>query len=540
MDQGAYPPLARAPAWRGCLRWCGRLESVAAIAVIVVLLGPLVLAWLPGEGAAIPAAGQAPSMNWAALGASLAVAGAAAALAVIVGGLLAALFVLTDLPGRIFWATLALVPFVCPPTVWALGQVYCYGLGGLMERWCGGPWRAVQACTDPGHYAVTTLVLAQIHAPLAMLIIGRGMGRLHQTGLESARLFLSPPGMIRWAAGAVRQEAAAAFLLVIAVSLGNFAVPHVLQCRLYTMEIYLRLANYFDHAGALWAGLPLVAAGVLVAVGIALAERRTRYASPEPASPPVPVRLGRKAWPLGGLLILYLGASGLLPLAAMVYECRSAANFLEAISAAAEETQNTLWIGAAASALAALAGLAVGIWVAARRRLALDVLAIVPIGLPAMLVGLAYLRFYNRTWPVDLTVLGSTSALVILALAARGWPFVTRAVANGRRRIAPEWYEAARLAGVRGPRRWRWITAPLLADHLAVGAVVAFILAVGDVQITQMLCAPGTGTLALRLFTYLHFGPPHVAASLALLQVVICVVPLLVYFLLTNRWLQIV
>jgi iron(III) transport system permease protein len=508
--------------------------------VIVVLLGPLVLAWLPGEAAPILGASQPLQVPWTTLAASVAVAAAAAALAVIVGGLLAALVVLTDFPGRVFWATLALLPFVCPPMVWALGQVYCYGPGGLMERWCGGPWRALQACCDPGHYAVTILVLAQIHAPLAMLIIGRGMARLHHSGLESARLFLSPLKLVRWTAGAVRQEAAAAFLLVMAVSLGNFAVPHLLQCRLYTMEVYLRMTNYLDHAGALRAGVPLVAVAVLVTAGIAIAERRRRYVSPEPATRPVPIRLGRKAWPLGSLLILYLGLSGLLPLAAMVSECQSPAYFLEAVAAAAEETENTLWIGAAASALAVLAGLAVGIWVAARARLALDVLAIVPIGLPAMLVGLAYLRFYNRTWPVDLTLLGNTSALAILALAARGWPFVTRAVVSGRRRIAPEWYEAARLGAVHGARRWRWMTAPLLADPVAVGAVVAFILAVGDVQITQMLCAPGTGTLALRLFTYLHFGPAHVAASLALLQVVICIVPLLAYFLLTNRWLQIV
>ncbi len=540
MDQGALPPLSRTSGWKRWPARCVSIESVLAILVIVVLLGPLVLAWLPGEAAAIPALSQAPEVPWRTLAASMAVAAASAALAVIVGGLLAALFVLTDFPGRVFWATIALLPFVCPPMVWALGQVYCYGPGGLMERWCGGPWRAVQACCDPGHYAVTALVLAQIHAPLAMLIIGRGMARLHHAGFESARLFLSPLGMIRWAAGAVRQESAAALLLVMALSLGNFAVPHVLQCRLYTMEIYLRMTNYLDHAGALWAGVPLVAAAVLVTAGIALAERGNRYVSPEPATRPVPIRLGRKAWPLGGLLVLYLGLSGLLPLAAMVYECQSPVYFLEAVSAAAEETENTLWIGAAASALAVLAGLAVGIWVAARARLTLDVLAIVPIGLPAMLLGLAYLRFYNRTWPVDLTVLGNTSALVILALAARMWPFVTRAVANGRRRIALQWYEAARVGGIRGPAQWRWITAPLLADPVAVGAAVAFILAVGDVQITQMLCAPGSGTLALRLFTYLHFGPAHVAASLALVQVGICVVPLLVYLLLTNRWLQVV
>jgi iron(III) transport system permease protein len=199
-----------------------------------------------------------------------------------------------------------------------------------------------------------------------------------------------------------------------------------------------------------------------------------------------------------------------------------------------------LGIGAAAAGVALVAGLAVGVWAATRARPAVDVLAIVPLGIPPLLLGLAYLRFYNRSWPVNLAVVGNTSALVILALAARGWPFVTRAAAAGRRRIAPEWLEAARLGRVGVLARFRRISLPLLADHVAVGAIVAFILAVGDVQITQMLCAPGTGTLALRLFTFLHFGPAHVAAALALLQLSLATVPLLVYFLVTNRWLQVV
>ncbi len=89
-------------------------------------------------------------------------------------------------------------------------------------------------------------------------------------------------------------------------------------------------------------------------------------------------------------------------------------------------------------------------------------------------------------------------------------------------------------------RRWWRITAPLLAGHAAAAAALGFILAAGDVEISQMLCAPGSGTLALRLFTFLHFGPTHVAAGLALLQLIIAAAPALAYFLLTNRWLPVI
>jgi ABC-type Fe3+ transport system permease subunit len=224
----------------------------------------------------------------------------------------------------------------------------------------------------------------------------------------------------------------------------------------------------------------------------------------------------------------------------MIYECRSLSHFLDALAAGARETENSLWIGFAASVVACLAGVVVGVWVCRRSRPVVHALVIAPLGLPAILLGLAYLRFYNRPWPVDLTVLGNTSALVILALAARSWPFVTRLVCNGRRRIPTQFEEAARLGGLGGIKRWRWITAPLLAEHVAAGAVVAFVLSVGDVEISQLLCAPGTGTLAVRLFTFLHFGPSHVAASLAVLQLAVAVAPVMIYLLITNRCLQIV
>ncbi len=154
-------------------------------------------------------------------------------------------------------------------------------------------------------------------------------------------------------------------------------------------------------------------------------------------------------------------------------------------------------------------------------------------------MAIGYARFYHHDWPVDLEVLTRSGALVTLGLALRAWPFVTRSVAAGYTRIAPEWEEAARLAGFSPWRRWRTITVPLLADHAIAGAVVALVLALGDVEISQMLCAPGSGTLALRLFSYLHFGPVHVGASLAVLQMLLAWTPLAVYFLATNRCLQV-
>ena len=523
-------------------RWPPRasafLGAAAALCVAGFFLLPLATAWpwalvqTPTESISIP-------VDWRSLTASLIVAALAAVLAVALGAAFAAGLTLADLPGRSLLATALLAPFLAPPTVWALGQVYCYGAGGLVERWLSDGARPLLNRWNTGQYAATTLVLAQIYAPLAMLLVVRGLRALHQAGLEAARLSLTPWQLARWIVRGLRLELAAGWLLAFALGLGNFAVPHVLQCKLYTVEIYMRNANYLDQVGALAYSTPLLLVALVAAALVGLMDRRASFALGA-ASARQAWHSGGKRWLVLALLVGYLIAVGLLPLAALVYECRSLAHFASAFKAAAPEIENTLLISAAAAGLAMLGGAVVGVTAARRRWLALESVSLAQLGVPTLVLGLCWLWFYNRSGALDALGLADTSLLVVLGLAARAWPFTTRLASLGVRRQAPAWQEAAVLNKLSFWRRWWWIDLPLLGEHLAAAAVVAFVLSAGDVELSQMLCAPGSGTLALRLFTFLHFGPAHVAAGLALLQLMVSLVPVLAYFLWTDRNLEVV
>ncbi|HVA47927.1 MAG TPA: hypothetical protein VNH11_16275 [Pirellulales bacterium] len=521
-----------------------------ALGVAMVLLLPLAALAIGDRsspeqaftGPPSPAVGVAgrPAFPWTSFAASLAVSAAAASVAVIVGGLVAAALELTDLPARSLWATAMLIAFASPSAVWALAQVYCYGSSGLVDRWLGDTWRPWLTQLDAGHFTSSVLVLGQMYAPLAMLLIGRGLARLPQSGWDAARLLLPPWRRGRWLAGAVRPEAAAAWLLAFALSLGNFSVPHVLQCRLFPIEVYLRLTNYLDRGGASRSALALLSVALFAVAVLAFVERRRQYVTARSETAAQRIELGRRAWLVAAALAGYLAITVVLPVSAMVVECRSLPKFLAAARDAAPETANTLRTALLAAALALLAATVVGRAAARRKSLALDFLSLLPIGVPALVLGLAYSQFYNRDWPVDLKALGNTNALVVLALTARAWPFAARAMASGERRIAGEWRESAWLSGLGRWRRAWWIDLPLLADHALAAVLIGYVLTVGEVEISQLLCAPGQGTLALRLFTFMHFGPVHVAASLALMQLAVALLPVLAYFLLTNRCLEVV
>ena len=211
---------------------------------------------VPGDGGAL-ATRDSTRIPWRVMRDSITVAVAVGGLATGIGLGFAVLLGLTDLRGGPVWMTLLMVPFACPATVWALAQTYAYGPGGVVESFGGSAYRFLFG-QSRSHYLAAVLILTQIHVPLTTLLIARGLGRLPNAGFEAARFFLRPAPLIVWMLRVIAVELGAAFLLASCLAFTNFAVPHVVQCRLYPVEIYLRLSNYLDHAGAARMALPML------------------------------------------------------------------------------------------------------------------------------------------------------------------------------------------------------------------------------------------------------------------------------------------
>lgn len=513
------------------------LRTIGGGVVMLLMLLPVALVWFPS--ASTTDVLSSPPIPWLALARSVGVAGGAAVLALLIGASLAFLLAATDFPAPAFWGTLVLVPFVCPSTVWALAQVYCYGPGGVVERAFGDGLRPALERINQGHYLSTMAVLAQVYAPIVMLFLGRGVGRLHHSGFEAACLFLSPERRLLWVVSALRRELVGSTTLVFAMSLGNFAVPHVLQCRLYVIDVYMRAANYLDHDGAVLAALPLVVLGVVaVALTIWLDERSPRTRGLPSGQWLVP--LGKTRWVIGVSLAAYLILTIGLPVGAVIWECRSVSAFWSAIRDAVPEVSNTIVLGFAVAATSVLIGLGTCVLPPGKLRVVGRGLAFVTIGLPALVIALSYTRALSFVSIPEIEPIRRAGVVVAVALAFRAWPFVARLIGEADRSASPAWREAADLGQLSAFRRWRWITLPWSFDYLCSAAIIAYVMATSDIVICQMLCEPGQGTLALRLFTFLHFGPTHVAASLALLHMLVTCVPVVVYFLVADRCLRVV
>lgn len=500
-----------------------------------VLVWWLITSWASTEPrAASPFSGHT-------LWASVAVAAGSALLALVVGFFLAVLYSLTDFPLAFWWGTCAMVPFVCPPTVWALAQSYCYGPSGTLEQLLGDPWRPGLDWLNRGQYLPTIVVLAQIHVPIVFVLLSRGLSRLPRGGFEAACFYLPGWRRVTWVLGASQRELASAWLLAFALAVGNFAVPHVLQCRLFVIDVYSRMTNYLDPAGAtrsaFW--LLLVAAVAAIGAGCLLPESK---AVPGPQRT-YRLKLGRGVWPCAVILSGYLGLTVVVPWLALLSRIRSWDRFVQAMVDAAPETGNSLQAGLGAGACVVVVCCLLASAVPRRSptvRGSISLVTTAALAVPPILIGLLVAWSVRSTEVIQDWLPASSRWPLLIGLVARGWPFAIRILDEGRRQSAPEWWEAARLGGLRGWRRRWWLDGPLAVPDLAAGVVLVFALAVSDVEITQMLCPAGGGTLALRLFTFLHFGPVHIIASLALMQGVLALAPVLVYCLLREQLLRLV
>jgi thiamine transport system permease protein len=160
-----------------------------------------------------------------------------------------------------------------------------------------------------------------------------------------------------------------------------------------------------------------------------------------------------------------------------------------------------LYAGAAMVVALVVGGLASVVVVHAGRRSgrALDLALMVPLGTSAVTVGFGILLALGSP-PLDLR---SSRAMVPIAQALVGIPFVVRAMVPALRAVDHRQREAAAVLGA-SPARARWeIDVPLVARTLVVGAAFAFAISLGEFGATSFLARPDAPTVPVAMYRLL-------------------------------------
>ncbi len=423
-----------------------------------------------------------------------------------------------DLPGRRLLRALLIVPFVLPTLVVgaALQATFeRFGVDGAAGgfRLSGTVWAILLA-----HVVFNVAVVIRIVGGYWALLDPRveEAARVLGAGRRRAawQVLLPQLAPALWgAAGIVFLFCFTSFGVILTV--GGPTHPTI------ETEIWRYATQRTDFTTA--AALALLQLGTVVVLLVVVNRLEARASGGAAARRPVParpVRSGREAAVVGAALGPAL-ALVVVPLAILVERSLAVGggHGLGNYRSLTQTTSNGLFVSplravgnsltyaVAAMLLAVVVGglASVVVVYAGRSGRGLDLALMLPLGTSAVTLGFGILLALDEP-PLELR---SSRAIVPIAQALVGIPFVVRTVVPALRAVDPRQREAATVLGASPWRARLAVDAPIVARTLLVGAAFAFAISLGEFGATSFLARPDAPTVPVAMFRLL--GQPGAA-----------------------------
>lgn len=490
---------------------------------------------------------------------TLVVALAAISLALLIGVPVAWLLARTDLPGRRWFATALIVPYMLPAWTFALAWTTIFknravaGQLGWMEAigWEPPNWVAY------GRFPIVVILTLNL-TPFVILLVSNAMKNLPGELDEAARMLGARP-FERWrrvTLPLMRPAIISAATLMFAKALGEFGVTYVLGL---PVGFQVLSTTLYQSISTQQAGVAGVIGAVMVLLGalslwidfffLREARRFTTVSGRSGATRST--GLGRWRTPLFVTLIGLFTISVVVPLGALVLSTvmrvpgmftldnftldywigdnLPTTGFSSGVLVASETWRaawNTVWMVGAAALITGALGLLVG-YVVVRspvRRLgsALRVITFMPYLVPGIAFAVAYLSLFAvPRGPIP--ALYGTATILILIMVADEMPFASRAGISAMMQLGNESEEAAQTLGARWVRRMRTIVVPIQRRAIASATLLPFVSGVQGLSLVIILATPGTQLLTTLSMTLIDFGYTHAANAVV---VIICFIAL--------------
>src|SRR5262245_11574314 len=181
---------------------------------------------------------------------------------------------------------------------------------------------------------------------------------------------------------------------------------------------------------------------------------------------------------------------------------------------------NSLLLATAAASIAVVLGAVIG-WIDLRTRIpgrrALDYAALIPLGLPGIVVAVALIQF----WLAMPIALYGTLAILLLAYVGRYIPLGVRAANSSLRQIDPSLEESAQILGASWATTMREITLPLIRPGLFAGWLLVFVPVIQELSASILLFSSSSITLAVAVYNLYETGYIEPVAALAMVNMAI-------------------
>ncbi|MFP7761888.1 ABC transporter permease [Marisediminicola sp. LYQ134] len=536
--------------------------GILAVLVISPLSGLVASTLAPGASSTWPEVVASPlsrNLLWTPLGNSVLVGLGTAVFSSVVGGLLAWIVVLTDVPGRRTIGALATIPFALPSFAIALSWETVFrndrlgGTSGLLTSFGIAVPDALSWGTLPiiltlgAHYYSLSFVL--IAASLAS-VGGDLIAAAEMTGASRSRIAL------RIALPVVAPAIISGALLAFAEGVSNFAVPALLGLPVRFQTLSTRLYGAIatgDTVRGYVLSIVLVAVAALVLwAGTSVTRKRSFETITGKSSRGRRFDSGPWKWPLFAIASAIVGATTIVPAIVLVVSTftRRTNSFAGGLTThfwvgesdpsiaqgqsgvlanpvVVDATISTIALGAGVAVCAILVGLAAS-YVTTRLRGApvitgtIGFLSFVPFLIPGIALGAAFIAQFGAPIGPFPSLYGTLGILLVAGTAA-SLPFAyqTSRVALGQ--ISADLEEAAVMTGATMLQRARRVLLPLAAPGIVGGAILVFVTMVRDLSLVVLLATPATPLLSVLTYRYASDGFTQFANAITVIIAVISV-----------------
>jgi len=488
----------------------------------------------------------AHSSNLQALWGSIYVSALSVIFSAILGVPLAYLFTRYDFPGRKLFAAVALLPMVMPPLVGVLAFLFLFGESGILPRTIQALF-GLQSVPFALH-GVTAIVVVHTYSlyvyfylfcsaffrdlDVSILEAAENLGASRFLVVRKVVLPLMTPALT------------GASLLVFMTSMASFSAPFIFASgfRILSLEIYNTKLNG-DMSMAIAQSAVLAGISVLFLIFLRYYSGRKQYIGGAKGTRmrAKPVTRGWLRYLLGGVGVFCV-AILLLPQATVVlmsfvkngtwtwqtlppvYTWDNYVTLFQDVRVA-EPILNSLKMATLATALNVVVGVAAAYLLIRRKFIGkkiVESLVMLPWAIPGTVVAISLIVTFNR--PGLLTggqILVGTFWILPLAYFIRNLPLVFRSTHAALEQFEPSLEESARNLGANWWFSFRKVVFPLIAPGILSGALLAFVLAVGEFVSSILLYTYANRPISVEIVSQLRIFNLGSAAAYSVFLIVL-------------------
>src|SRR4051812_18410364 len=490
-----------------------------------------------------------------ALANSLIACGGGTLLAVLIGLTFSWVVVRTDTPCKRFIAAVSMIPLFVPPLVaavaWSILASPKTGLLNTLIKWAGIDFH-FNAYSMEG----MIVIFGIYYAPYIYMFTASALRNMdpaleeaaEASGASAARILFTITFPL------IAPAIISGLLLSFIVMLGIYGIPAVLgaPADIPVLTTYIfKLTNWSPplySTAASVAIILMIVTGFLVWLQQRVISGRSYITVAGKAFRPGVMKLGAWRYFTLGLAVIYLVVVVVLPTLALIVAAFRKFLFIRDVKSlfdmkayslihferlfdnplAMRSIVNTMEVGLITALAGGVLAFSIGYTVnrtQAKGRRAIDVISTLPIAIPGLVIGVAYLW----AWIGLPGGLYGTIWILALAFIARFMPDTIKALSTSLLQIHRELEEAAWICGKGLIGTIRTIVLPLARPGVIAAMTLLFILAIRELGSSLFLYTSNTMVMAVLLLDYYEGGNVGITSAFSLVQTLLLAVLLGVF-----------